>query len=187
MKNTSRTALIHDLKNRTSLVTEQANALLSHPDEVLLQRAAPNKWNALECIEHLNLYGDYYLPEIERRILAAPRAPQADNFKSSWLGNKFAVSMLPAEKGKKLNSMNTFKDKNPHGRSLTLNSLHRFLKQQEHLMKLLDMALEIDLTKTKTSITISKLIKLRLGDTIRVVIYHNERHLIQAQKAVEGQ
>ncbi|RXM56703.1 hypothetical protein BOQ60_25350, partial [Chryseobacterium sp. CH1] len=31
----------------------------------------------------------------------------------------------------------------------------------------------IDLEKTKTSISISKLIKLKLGDTFRFVIYHN--------------
>ena len=41
---------------------------------------------------------------------------------------------------------------------------------------------KIDLNKTKTAISISKLIKLKIGDTFRVVVYHNERHLIQAEK-----
>ena len=27
------------------------------------------EWSILECIEHLNLYGDYYLPEIQKRML----------------------------------------------------------------------------------------------------------------------
>ena len=43
----------------------------------------------------------------------------------------------------------------------------------------------INLNKVKTNITISKLIKLKLGDTFRFLTYHNERHIIQALKAVE--
>ena len=39
--------------------------------------------------------------------------------------------------------------------------------------------------KTKTAISISKLIKLRLGDTFRVLIYHNERHIKQAERAIK--
>jgi hypothetical protein len=35
----------------------------------------------------------------------------------------------------------------------------------------------------KTSISISSFIKLRLGDTLRLVVYHNWRHLIQAKNA----
>ncbi|MEO9077333.1 MAG: DinB family protein, partial [Gelidibacter sp.] len=33
-----------------------------------------------------------------------------------------------------------------------------------------------------TAISISNLIKLKVGDTFRVVVYHNERHLVQANR-----
>jgi hypothetical protein len=52
------------------------------------------------------------------------------------------------------------------------------------MLSLLEQAKSVNLQKIKASITLSKFIKLRLGDVFRVVIYHNERHLEQAFKAV---
>jgi uncharacterized damage-inducible protein DinB len=45
---------------------------------------------------------------------------------------------------------------------------------------LLQSAREVDLNRTKTAISITKLITLKLGDTFRFVITHNERHMAQA-------
>lgn len=47
------------------------------------------------------------------------------------------------------------------------------------------MAQQVSLNKTKTGISISTWIKLKLGDTFKVVIYHNKRHIVQALKALE--
>src|SRR5690606_11364077 len=105
------------------------------------------------------------------------------NFKSGVLGGYFAKSMLPKEK---LNKMKTFKDKDPMGSKLDKTSIDRFISQQAQILNLLDKSREIDLNKTKTAISISKLIKLKIGDTFRVVIYHNERHIVQANKIVNG-
>jgi len=46
----------------------------------------------------------------------------------------------------------------------------------------LDVCAKVDIGKTKTAISISKWIKLKLGDTLRVVIYHNQRHMAQAKR-----
>jgi len=81
--------------------------------------------------------------------------------------------------------MKTFKSMNPNNSQLDASVLDTFLYQQQQLIKLLDQCENINLTKTKTAISISKLIKLRLGDTLRVVIYHNWRHVVQAKKVVE--
>jgi hypothetical protein len=186
MQYNNRTALLADLTQRTQTVMTQTETLLALSEEALTQRAEPHKWNALECIEHLNLYGDFYLKEIEQKILAAPRKPQAHNFKTGWLGNKFALSLLPAKEGKKLNSMKTFKDKNTLGKNLTRQTLQRFLKQQERMLELLRQAEQVDVNKVRTGITISKWLTLKLGDTFRVVVYHNQRHLVQALKAAQA-
>lgn len=151
-----RVELLKDLAHRTEVVKREAMQLLALSDEKLTQRADPEKWNALECIEHFNLYGDFYLKEIEQRILSAGMAKEAVYFKSSFLGNKFALSVKPAQEGKKLNSMATFKDKNTLHFSLTKNCIERFILQQEHMLALLKRAEKINLTKVKTAISISK-------------------------------
>ncbi len=176
--------LVDDLTQRTKQHLQHAEELRQLDFEKLNWKESPESWSVLECIEHLNLYGDFYLPEIERRISTSKYARPTQLFKSGMLGNYFALSMLPKEKP---NKMKTFKDKNPSGSKLGLATIDRFIEQQIKLLELLNKAKQVDLSKTKTAISISKLIKLRLGDTFRVVIYHNQRHLVQADNALKKQ
>jgi len=74
---------------------------------------------------------------------------------------------------------------NPIGSSLDKGVLNKFITQQQALINTLKLASRADPTKTKTGISISKWIKLRLGDTFRVVIYHNQRHMTQAERVLK--
>ena len=65
---------------------------------------------------------------------------------------------------------------------LDIKAIDKFLEQQHQLLEILKIAKTKDLNKIKTAISISKWIKLKLGDTLRVVIYHNKRHIAQANK-----
>lgn len=153
--------------------------LQSLQDTDLQHRPHNRGWNVLECIEHLNRYAAFYHPEIEKRINQSG-TKLGTTFKSGWLGNYFAEMMLP--KGKP-NKMKTFKSMDPVHEHLTRKVLAQFKDNLQQLLQLLDKAMNINLGKVKTAISISPLIKLKLGDTFRVVIYHNERHLQQAVKA----
>lgn len=172
------TDLIEDLISRTKEVLNQAIELQQIGEEQLNWKPEASSWSILECIEHLNRYGDFYLPEIKERIQNSNTKP-ATAFKSGLLGNYFAKSMLPKEK---LNKMKTFKSMNPVGSDLDVSLVDKFINQQRGLLDLLNKSRTVDLQKTKTSISISSWIKLRLGDTFRVVIYHNQRHMVQAGK-----
>lgn len=179
----NRSELLAELKQKTRDNLEHANRLNQLPTETLRWRAREDSWNVLECIQHLNWYSDFYLPELEKRIQSAPKK-EAPIFKTNWLGKKFVKGVSPMSQGAK--GMNTFKDKNPLNMELDRNAIGQFIQDQGKLMELLDAAGQVDLTKVKTNISISKWIKIRLGDTFRVLIYHNERHLQQADRAVEA-
>lgn len=178
---TSSAAIINDLIERTEVNLRSARELNKKSAHELNHHPAPGAWSALECIEHLNYYGDYYIPEIERQIDLSPY-PAEEIFKSGFLGNYFAKSMLPKEGSKK---MKTLKASNPLGRKLDKQVLEKFIAHQQKLLELLKKAKGVSLTRTKTGVSISKYIKLRLGDTLKVVIYHNQRHLLQAKRAME--
>jgi hypothetical protein len=150
--------------------------------EQLNYKNSSMEWSALQCIEHLNLYGDFYLPEIEKQILHTRNLSGKLIFKSGFIGNYFAELML-ANKGK-LKKMKSPKDKIPSASELSITTLDRFLKQQERLKTLLEQAKTIDLTRAKSAISLSKLIKLRLGDTFRFYVYHVDRHIQQAHRAL---
>lgn len=174
--------LIQDLIERTRQNINRAELLRTKTDNVLNYKSVPQSWSALECLEHLNLYGRFYLPEIAKQISETPH-PKERNFKSGILGNYFANSLLPKEK---LNKMNTFKSMNPLNSKLDKSVIDNFLEQQIQILELLDKARNVSLNKTKTGISISRWIKLKLGDTFRVVIYHNQRHMEQAERALAG-
>mgnify|MGYP001059684512 FL=1 len=89
--------------------------------------------------------------------------------------------MLP---GEAMKPMKTFVSMDPAGNSLDKQVLHAFIRQQDRLLELLAQAATVNLKNTKTAISITRLIRLRLGDTFRFVIYHNHRHIVQAQRLI---
>ncbi|MGV3609701.1 MAG: DinB family protein [Fluviicola sp.] len=181
--------LLTDLSNRTKQLIEEAKQFREKPEAELNYKTNPESWSVLECLEHLNLYGRFYIPEIQKSISDFSLGRRAEGegnkncfdpvFKSGWLGNYFANSMLPKEKLKK---MKTFQNMNPLNSKLDKKVIDEFINQQESLLRLLEESRKVSLNKTRTAISISKLIKLKLGDTFRFVIYHNQRHMVQAQR-----
>lgn len=172
--------LLQDLRKMTEDHVQKVKNWKELPQENWQKKPNPQTWNALECLEHLNYYGEFYLKEMENKMKHSSQ-PTPEYFHSGILGNYFAQMMLPKQKGGK---MKTFKEMNPMGKNLEMKVVDNFLFQQEKLLELLTLAESKNLRKIKTSISISKWIKLRLGDTFRVVIYHNERHIQQAEKVL---
>jgi hypothetical protein len=171
------TQLLRDLEDILNNSIQQIQAFKHMSSEQLNYRAHAKSWSILECLEHLNLYGDFYLPEMERAIIKSG-SPKVDLYKSGWLGNYFA-DLMRAEKGKKMASP---KDKNPIYSALNETTVIRFEKQAERLKHILDLAKNANLNKVKCSISISRFIKLKLGDTLRFYLYHIDRHIQQAAK-----
>lgn len=172
--------LISELRKITEDNIQFAETLLNKSDSELNFRTSAESWSVLECLEHLNRYGNFYIPEINNRI-AASKFPPKTEFSSGILGNYFAESMLPKEK---LNKMKTFKTMNPIHSKLNKDVVSEFINQQNQLLILLEKSRQINVEKTKTSISISNLIKLKLGDTFRFVIFHNLRHVEQAKNVL---
>lgn len=172
--------LIQDLLSITEKSSNAARKFKALDFNQLNYKKSPAEWSILECIEHLNLYGDFYLPEIEKQIIAHKGIAGAPVFKSGIIGNYFA-NLMKVKNGtiKKMKSPN---DKDPSNSELTITTIERFLKQQELLTSLLIKAQSTDLTKVKSAISLTKFIKLRLGDTFRFFVYHIERHILQAER-----
>lgn len=173
--------LIKELNEYISKHIQFIESLEQLSTQQLQYRQHENSWSILECLEHLNLYGKFYIPKI-RKALENSNSKKVNTFKSGFLGNKFALSMLP---NNQMKSMNTFKSKNPiHA---TLNRKYviaQFLKQQKDLLNLLKISKDKNISKIYTATTLP-LIKFRLGDTFRFVIYHNERHIVQAKRILK--
>lgn len=175
--------LINELLDITDKAIAAARQFRTLGEADLHFRKSANEWSILECLEHLNLYGDFYLPEIEKQLLNGNTGSKNQVFKSGLLGNYFA-NLMKVNNGK-IKKMQSPRDKNPLHSTLSITTIDRQLKQLEKLKLLLHRSRSADLTTLKTPISLTRLIKLRLGDTFRFVIYHIDRHIVQAQRNLQ--
>lgn len=179
----SNTELIAELETMVNECIDTVSKFKQMDKQALEKRPKPDAWNALECLEHLNRYGYFYLPEVTKKLSSLKPSvnPKELRYKYSWWGNYFSNAVAPKPVGE-LNTMNTFKKMNPTGDSLQLEVIDTFLEQQQQWLKLLKRAMNYDLnSRTRTTI---KFVYLRLADTMRVVVYHNKRHVDQAVRAI---
>lgn len=170
--------LIQSLTAQTEQIISRAEQLKNYDLSTLTWKENEASWNILECLEHLNLYGDFYLPEIEKEIKNSNTKNEME-FTSGFLGNYFAKSMLPKEK---LNKMKTFKSKNPLNKKLNTTVIDEFIKQQISLLDLLAKSRDVSLNKIKIQTSISSLIRLKLGDAFQFYINHMLMHLSQVDR-----
>lgn len=176
------TALLQEQLEQVRVLLNKATQLQELDAAVLNRRPAPDAWSILECLEHLNRYGEYYIPVVDTALNKARHAANPE-FSPGWLGDYFAKLMQPKAK---LNKMKTFADKNPLHVQLDKNVIKRFIEQQHQLLRLLDKAAQYDLNKIRIPITLSRFIRLKLGDTFRFVINHELRHMEQIERIQKG-
>lgn len=174
--------LLQTLLAETAKIIVQAENLKHYDLAALTWKENKSSWNILECLEHLNLYGNFYLPAIEKQLQQSNTQKEME-FKSGILGNYFAKSMLPKEK---LNKMKTFKDKNPLDATLDTTVITKFINQQHQLVALLNQSRNVSLNKVRIPTSISSLLRLKLGDTYLFYVNHIIRHLAQINRIQES-
>lgn len=182
MKRFETTALLEKLQADTREIILATNHLLQQDPGVLVQQPGPGRWSAAQAIEHLNTYGRYYLPAIQS-AMNKNTYPQEKSFKSGWLGDYFTKSMLP-KNGQVANKMKTPKNHRPQADIDSKPVIDEFLQQEQLLLELLEKAKQANISKIRIPISLTKLIKLKLGDTFRFLIAHHQRHFVQVHNTL---
>lgn len=173
----SRSLLIDELSNEVSTqITIVKERYVNAPEKKLNAPASDGGWSVLQCLDHLNSYGDYYLPQIEAALTKAHISAD-EQYNSGWLGDYFTKIMSPETGTKKFKA---FKGHIPHADLDPVWVVTEFLRQEAVLLNYLERARSLDLASVRIPISISKLITLRLGDTFRFLVAHNRRHVLQA-------
>ncbi len=176
---------LHTLEQQVEEQLKEVIAVFQNlPDDQLLQPAIDGGWNIAECLAHLNSYGDFYLPRLEKAMEKAPVLQGPYRFKHSFLGGYFIAMMNPSEPTKKYKALKKYRPAtipDPHA------VVSEFIQQLEVLLKIVLQAEQKNLMKVKVATTLSPLLKIHLGDAMQFVLTHNRRHLIQARKNLESQ
>lgn len=165
----------HDINLHISI----AKDFRQMPVSYLILPPGIGKWNVVQCFQHLNTYGDYYLPLLEALLKNMDGAN--DVFKSSTLGNYFVRMMESKTFFKKFKAA---KIHFPVGRPDAKAVLDIYILQKQRLLQLLKHTGNIDLNKGRIPLSINRFIELSPGDALRFMVAHDERHILQAKKAL---
>jgi len=176
--------LLESLQNDVRQVILEANYLQSIDPGILLQEPAPGKWSVIQVLEHLNSYGRYYLLAMERSMNKDTET--VEYFKPGWIGDYFTKLMKPGENGQVSNKMKSPKDHRPSKYPDAFPVLNTFLEQQQYLLDLLESAKSKNIGAIRTPVSISRFIKLKLGDTFRFFVAHEQRHFVQINNALDA-
>ena len=182
-----RDTLIANLHNQTETILQKAISdwqLIPHSR--LARKPSAEAWSANECLQHLNSYGRYYLPAIERALNQQQNPKSSsEQFTPGWLGNYFTKIMQPSPDGKLSKKMKAPSDHAPKTILESHTVISEFIDQQEKLLQLLSKAKQADLNARSVGISIAPFIKLKLGDVFMFLIAHIIRHTMQAERALK--
>jgi len=147
----------------------------------------PGVWSVSEVLAHLNEYANYYHSTFSKKITNTRFTSTKEAFVSSPLGRSAWKSM---KLGNARNIKRKFKAQKSYNPTLDPslvkgNEFEAFIKNQNDLFPIFEEAQKVNLKRVKIPISISKIVRLRLGDALLFVVYHNERHVQQVLNLVK--
>lgn len=174
-------SLLEQLQADTRQLIATATFLKNEDPGLLLEQPGPGRWSVIQVLEHLNSYGLYYLPALRKGLMNGDGAVKA--FRPGWLGNYFTHLLQPKE-GVVKNKMKAPKGHRPSFHVDAQPVIETFLLQQHQLLELLELAKQKNIGSIRIPVSLTKLIRLKAGDTFRFFIAHEQRHFVQIKNTL---
>ena len=142
-------------------------------------------WSVAQTLEHLNLYNRHYLPIIEKSMVHITKDLSAWFVPGFW-GNYFTRMISPTNVYEIKNKMKTGKAFIPSKGENVDAVFSEFLQHQNKYLHILEVARRRNLKNIRIPVSISRFIRLKLGDILRFLVAHQQRHMIQARNALKA-
>ncbi|HEU4471866.1 MAG TPA: DinB family protein [Flavisolibacter sp.] len=185
MKKFKSEELIDQLEADVRQVIAAAEHLRSADPVKLSYTTGEGSWSVVQVLEHLNMYSRHYLPLVEKLMVHISKDMNAWFVPGFW-GNYFTKLMMPKTVFEISNKMKTPKYFRP-AKSVNVEGVFKeFFQHQQKLLQLLEVSRRRNLNTIHVPITLSRFIRLRLGDMFRFLVAHELRHMIQARNAVKA-
>lgn len=184
-------ALLQDLERLNNRLSEIAlRDFTPLTVQQLNWREAPHKWSILECIAHLNYVADFYFPPTLKALEHAKSkgsTPQK-NFTRGWLGHYYVSKMRLQQDNLPKKNIEAPQKYVP---VLDINEqldkkevFDQFVANQKTLARIIAESKTINIEKTRVYAAFFNLVSVRLGDMLKILVYHDERHVVQAQRVL---
>ncbi len=183
MKTIKSADLLDQLSADTRTILATVIRLRAEDPATLLASPAPGAWSVAQILEHLNSYGRYYLPALERAL--QQKSASTEWYTPGWLGNYFTNLISPTTEGQVKSKMKSPKEHAPAPHIDINPVVETFIAQQHILLGLLEKAKSKNIGTIRVPISISKMIRLKAGDTFRFLVGHEQRHFLQIERTLQ--
>ncbi|MEA2465406.1 MAG: hypothetical protein QOJ98_3153 [Acidobacteriota bacterium] len=174
---------LEDVEKELNEATRRAWSLIQSTDARLFTvRPNPSSWSAAECLSHLSISSESFLPvlraaldDARKRKLTSTKNPKMD-----LLGRILRWFLEPPIRAK----TKTTAPFVPRAVRAKADAFGEFASLQSKLSELLNTARGLDLGKVKIVSPFDKRVKYNVFSAFRIVVAHQRRHLWQAEQAV---
>lgn len=159
-------------------------------DAQWMWRPAPNRWNALEVLEHLNLVLAKAYVSIEKQMEQAEDDGwhPTEHYSVGWVG-EFAVQLMDNSDARRYSvKLKTTKELQPRITEGSVQQVYStFMGHLLHFHQILERSRQLPLGKVRVRILPGSFVRFRLGDTLRFLGAHTLRHIHQAERLLHHQ
>lgn len=158
---------------------ENARALMAGlTEEQLNWQPTPGSWSIGQCLEHLCITNEGYLPAIAAAVEGTPDAPVED-ITPGWFGRWFLRKFVdPSIDSKRV----TAPAKIRPGTRAELSVLDRLVSTNQACRELIEKARAKNVNRIRFRNPFIGTIRFTVGTGLQIVASHERRHLLQAQK-----
>lgn len=176
--------MLEDVESELDEATARAWQLVKSIDGRLFTvRPHPTSWSAAECLSHLSLSTELFLPVLKKAIEDARKrgATTEKKPKMDMLGNVLRWFLEPPIR-RRVKTTAPFVPKSVRAKA---EAFGEFSSLQSKLIDLLHAASGLALSKIRIVSPFDKRVKYNLYSAFRIIAAHQRRHLWQAEKAIE--
>jgi hypothetical protein len=146
--------------------------------EQLNWRPGPGVWSVGQCLEHLCITNDFYLPAISSSLAGKPLAAVKD-IAPGWFGRWFIRNYIePSPQSKHIGAPRKIA---PGGR-VEPSVLDRFLAGNQAARELVRRAGDYDVNRLRFRNPFLPVLRFTVGTGLEIVSGHQRRHLSQAER-----
>ena len=149
-------------------------------DEAFNWRPEQGRWSICECLDHLNITAELYLPVIDGAVAKSRSQGLWGDFpaKRGLIGG-WVVRIAEPPSKRRLRAPRAFR---PKAEQPLDTVVAKFQELQDQIVERLRQANGVDLWRTKIRSPAIALLRLSLGETFALMTAHERRHLWQAEQ-----
>jgi hypothetical protein len=171
--------LIAELDSADQTATELVIGLNS---EQLNWHPGPGAWSIGQCLEHLCIANEVYLPAISSSLNGRPVSPIQDITPGRFARWFISSYIEPSAQGKRADAPK----KIVPGARVEPSVLDRFLRSNQAARELVRHASDYDVNRIRFRNPFIPVLRFTVGTGLEIVSRHERRHLLQAERTKQS-